>query len=133
MCSDDHDTKAITSLVYFPFIGVNERVSLLNFGYSFLKRTIFLLLVKKFGNKTVFHQLLFLEAELEDDPFVNQDSIFEKNINYNVKNVNTAIKSNKQREQVIFNNRDSHNDLGDNSVAIPERNIDAKVENGQII
>ena len=96
-----------------------------------MKKTIFLLLVKKFGNKTIFHQLLFLEGELEDNPFVNQDSIFEKNINYNVKNVNAAIKSNKQREQVIFNSRDSYNGLEDNSVAISERDIDAKVENEQ--
>ena len=75
--------------------------------------------------------MLFLEGELEDNPFVNQDSIFEKNINYNVKNVNAAIKSNKQREQVIFNSRDSYNDLEDNSVATSERDIDAKFENEQ--
>ena len=96
-----------------------------------MKKTIFLLLVKKFGNKTIFHLLFFLEGELEDNPFVNQDSIFEKNINYNFKNVNAAIKSNKQREQVIFNSRDSYNDLEDNSVATSERDIDAKVENEQ--
>ena len=79
--------------------------------------------------KQFFTNCFFLEDELEDDAFVNQDSIFEKNFNYNVKN--TAIKSNKQREQVIFNSRSSDNVFGNNFDAIHQSNIDAKVGDEQ--
>ena len=126
MYSNDHNQKAITSMVCFPFIGVNKPVSLLNFSIHFRKKTNLFCWLKSLAVKQLFTNCFFLEDELEDDAFVNQDRIFEKNFNYNVESA--AIKSNKQREQVIFNSRGSLNDFENNFDAIHENNIDAKVE-----
>ena len=72
---------------------------------------------------------------MDDDLFVNQDSIFKENINDNIKNKLGANKSNKQQQQVILNSRDSYNELEDDHVAIKgatsEENIDDNVKNVQ--
>ena len=66
---------------------------------------------------------------MEDDPVANQESIFQENINDNVKNVHGAIKSDNQQKRVILNSHDSYNKLKNDHVAISEDNIYDNVKN----
>ena len=72
---------------------------------------------------------------MDNDPFVNQNSIFKENINDNVKKKLGVSKSDKQQQQVILNSHGSYNELTYDSViingAISEEDIDDNVKNAQ--
>ena len=72
---------------------------------------------------------------MDDDPFVNQDSIFKDHANANVESKIGANKSDKRQHNVTLNNHDSYNALEDQPIAfkgaISEENIDDNVENAQ--
>ena len=67
---------------------------------------------------------------MDDDPFVNQDSIFKKHINVNLESKIGENKSDKQQQQVILNIHGIYDPVAIEG-AVSEENTDDDVDNAQ--